>query len=125
MDFITKWIDTVILFENKDNDVVNIVRSKNFTAGIKSLDPIFLKRIWKPDIFIGYRFVFKCMYLLNYRALNNLRNILYSVRKRCVHHKAGTNYKTNPTPVQPLWIHFVLNAVSIHDYEKNMQTMLF
>jgi hypothetical protein len=49
LDFITQWMDMIIFMENKNMDSILHRDQKQ----IRSLDPIFLKQIWKPDIFIG------------------------------------------------------------------------
>jgi len=46
-------MDAVILYENNEIDTIELLTKRNLSAGIQSLDPAFLKRIWKPDIFIG------------------------------------------------------------------------
>jgi hypothetical protein len=54
MDFILKWQDMIILFEGKhDLELEVAMGGENISKTLKSLDPEFLKSIWKPDIFIG------------------------------------------------------------------------
>jgi hypothetical protein len=63
------WMDIIIFFENKDNDFILNLESYdhlNISEGIRSLDPVFLKKIWKPDLFIG-NVLCNQLQLVNYR----------------------------------------------------------
>jgi hypothetical protein len=53
------WVDIVLLCENTEF-ILNpyFFKSINLTEGIKSLDPAFLKKIWKPDLLIGEGFAY-------------------------------------------------------------------